>query len=144
MAHAHADGSSGTDYDPTRTYRAKLPATWWLKRAIYVKFVVREVTSLFTAIFCVLLLVQLAKLAQGQAAYEGWLATMKSPGMIALNVVCFLATCYHAYTWWILTAQIMPIQLGEKKVPREAVAGGGFAAWFVVSAAVAYLLFFRG
>ena len=61
-------------------YYPKMSNTWWLKRPNYIRFMIREVTSVFIAVFLVVLLVQLGKLAQGPAAYEAFLRTLRAPG----------------------------------------------------------------
>ena len=121
-------------------YYPKLPATWWLSRPNYVKFMIREITSVFVAAFLVVLLVQVYRVGQGPDAFAAHLARLRSPGWVVFHVVALLFALYHSITWFNLTGVVQVVRLGEHQVPPALVAGGAFAAWAVVS--VVILAFF--
>jgi len=84
-------------------YYPKLPATWWLRNANYFRFMLRELSSVFIALFLVVFLVQLHRLPQGPGAYAAYLDTLRAPGWIIFHVVALAFALYHSVTWFNLT-----------------------------------------
>ena len=114
-------------------YYPKMRRTWWLERPSYIRFMIREVTSVFIAIFLVVLLVQIYQVAQGPEAYAAVVAKLRSPGWIVFNVVALAFALYHTVTWFKLTGVVQVVHLGERRVPPGLVVAGAFVAWGVVS-----------
>ena len=114
-------------------YYPTLPATWWLRRPSYFKFMMRELSAVFVAIFLVVLLVQVRRIGQGPEAYAAVLQTLRSPGWILFHVVALGFAIFHSVTWFNLTGVVQVVRVGERQVPPRLVAGGAFAAWGVVS-----------
>ena len=128
-----------TLYHP-RWYRRRVSVWWWLQNRSYTRFVLRELTSVFVAFFAVVYLWQLRALAQGPEAYEQFLARLKTPLFLALHTVAFLFVLFHAITWFNLTPKAMVVRLGGKRVPDRVILGLNYAAWVVLSGAVAFML----
>lgn len=124
-------------------YYPKLPATWWLKNPRYFRFMIREVTSVFIAIFLVVLLVQLYQLSRGPEAYAACVARLASPGWIVFHVVALAFALYHSVTWFNLTGVVQVVRIGERQVPPILIVGGAFAAWGVVSLVILVFFFTR-
>ena len=103
-------------------------------------FVLRELTSVFVAVFAVVYLWQLRALGQGPDAYGLFLAKLRTPPFLALNTVTFLFVLFHAITWFNLTPKAMVVRLSGKRVPDWVIVGSNYAAWLVLSAAVAFVL----
>jgi succinate dehydrogenase subunit C len=118
----------------------KLPATWWLRNANYFRFMLRELSSVFIAIFLVVFLVQLYRLSQGPGAYAAYLETLRAPGWIIFHVVALAFALYHSVTWFNLSGVVQVVRLGERQVPPRLVAGASFALWAVVSVALLWFL----
>jgi fumarate reductase subunit C len=98
---------------------------------------IMEVTSVFVAIYALILLVGLWRLSQGQAPYEMWLNSLRQPLAIVFHGFLLLVMCYHAYTWWKVLPKTLPlIHVGGKPVPGLLLSSAGWAATVVVSAAV--------
>ena len=124
-------------------YYPKMPFGWWLRRPGYIRFMIREVTSVFIAIFLVVLLVQIHQVAQGPEAYAAMLGKLRSPGWIVFNVVALAFALYHTVTWFKLTGVVQVVHLGERRVPPVLVVAGAFVAWGVVSLFILYSLLGR-
>ena len=107
-------------------YYPKLPATWWLRRPNYIRFMFRELSSVFIAIFLVVFLVQIHQLGQGPEAYAAFVEKLRSPGWIAFHVVALAFALYHSATWFNLTAVVQVVRLGERQVPPRLVAAANF------------------
>jgi fumarate reductase subunit C len=128
-----------TLYHP-RWYRRRVSVWWWLQNRSYTGFVLRELTSVFVAFFAVVYLWQLWALAHGPEAYGQFLARLKTPLLLALNTVAFLFILFHAITWFNLAPTAIVMRLRGKRVPDWVIVGLSYAAWLVLSAAVAFML----
>jgi len=123
-----------------RWYRKRVSTYWWLQRWEYLRFVLREISSVFVAWFVVLTLMQIYSASRGPNAYGDFLDFLKNPFIIAFNIISFLFVVYHSITWFNLSARAMSIRVGGKKVPGFMISGPNFVAWFVISAVIAWLL----
>jgi fumarate reductase subunit C len=128
-----------TLYHP-RWYRRRVSVWWWLQNRSYTGFVLRELTSVFVAFFAVVYLWQLRALAQGPEAYGQFLARLKAPLLLALDTVAFLFVLFHAITWFNLAPKAMVVRLRGKRVPDWVIVGLNYAAWLVLSVAVAFVM----
>ena len=128
-----------TLYHP-RWYRRRVSVWWWLQKRSYTGFVLRELTSVFVAFFSVVYLWQLYALAQGPEAYGQLLARLRTPLFLALDTVAFLFVLFHAITWLNLAPKAMVMRLRGKRVPDWVILSSNYAAWLVLSGAVAFML----
>ena len=122
------------------TYNRPVSNTWWLKRRPYILFMIRELTSVFVAGYCIFLLVLIYKLTQGTNAYGNFLTALQSPISVALHLITLVFVLYHTITWFNLTPKILVLYRGEERIPQGLVAGTFYAGWVVVSAIVAWLV----
>ena len=128
-----------TLYHP-RWYRRRVSVWWWLKKRSYAGFVLRELTSVFVAFFALIYLWQIRAVVQGPDAYMQFLARLKTPLFLALDAVAFFFVLFHAITWFNLTPKAMVVRVRGKRVPDWVIVGSNYAAWLVLSAAVAVVL----
>ena len=122
------------------TYLRPVSNTWWLKRKPYILFIIRELTSVFVAGYCVFLLVLVYKLTQGAEVYSNLIAALMSPSSIVLHFITLAFVLYHTITWFNLTPKILVIYKGEERIPQGFVAGTFYAGWVVVSVVLAWLV----
>ena len=122
------------------TYLRPVPNTWWLKRRPYILFMIRELTGVFVAGYCIFLMILVYKLTQGTNAYENFMAALKSPISVALHLITLAFVLYHTITWFNLTPKILVLYRGEDRIPQGLVAGTFYVGWVVVSAIVAWLV----
>jgi fumarate reductase subunit C len=130
---------SYTPFHP-RWYRKRVSVWWWLKKGSYALFVLRELTSVFVALFAVLVLAQIRAVSRGPEAYAQFLALMKTPFVLALNAVTLAFVLFHAVTWFNLAPKAMVMRLRGKRVPDWVVAASNYLAWAFLSAAVAFFI----
>ena len=98
-------------------YIREIPNTWWLQNASYRKYMLREMSSPFIAIYTAILLVGLVRLYQGPEAYDAWLLALQSPVSIGFSVVAIALAMYHTTSWLGFAPQVLPLQIGETLVP---------------------------
>jgi len=128
-----------TRYHP-RWYRRRMSVWWWLKDRAYVKFVLRELTSVFVAFFALLYLWQLRALARGPDAYAEFLARLQTPFFLTVDIVALVFVLFHTITWFNLTPTAMVVRMRGKRVPDPIVAGSNYVVWVLVSGIVAWIL----
>ena len=128
-----------TEYLP-KSYHPRVSTYWWLTRWVYLKFILREASSVFVAWTVILTLLQIRALAAGPARYAEFQDWLRSPLVLALNAVSFFFVLFHAVTWFNLAAKAMVIRVGGKRLPNLAITAPNFAAWAVLSAAVTWIL----
>jgi len=128
-----------TEYLP-RSYHTRVSTYWWLKRWAYLKFILREASSVFVAWTVVMTLLQIRALARGPADYAEFQNWLRSPLLLALNAVSLAFVVFHTVTWFNLAPKAMVVRLRGKRLPNLAIAGPNFAAWLVISAAVTWIL----
>jgi fumarate reductase subunit C len=130
---------SGTRPDPTKLYRPKMPAAWWLKKKSYFLFMMRELSSVFIALFLLVYLYQIYQLTQGPEAYVAFTRRLSSPGWIFFNLIALLFAVYHSVTWFQSSAVVLPVRLGERLVSRQTVTALHIGAWVIVSLGILIL-----
>jgi fumarate reductase subunit C len=128
-----------TSYPP-KGYRVRMSTYWWLGRWPYLKFIMREISSVFVAWFVIETLLQINALVDGPEAWVEMQDFFMNPIVIAVNVISLFFVCFHAITWFNLAPKAMAVRIGGKRVPGILIAGPQYVAWVIVSAAVAWLL----
>ena len=122
--------------NPAKLYHRKMSATWWLTNQSYFLFMLRELSSVFIAVFLVVYLCQLYQLSQGPDAYSAFTQKLSSPGWIFFHVVALLFALYHSITWFQSSAVVLSLRIGERVIPRPTVTALHVVAWAIVSITV--------
>ena len=118
---------------------------WWKKNPFFVEYMVHEGTAFFVAIYAAILLVGLVRLAQGEAAWNGWLAALKSPMSIVLHLALLAAMLYHTWSWFkIMPRTLPPILVGGKRLSADAITSTGLAVAALASLVVLALAWGMG
>jgi fumarate reductase subunit C len=120
-----------------RAYQPKMSAYWYFDRWPYLKFMLRETSSVFVAWFAVVMLLQLNALISGAAAYANFQKWMATPVVFIVNVIAFVFICFHAVTWFMLVPRVMARQMLGKPTPDLMSAAPNFGIWLVASVIVA-------
>jgi fumarate reductase subunit C len=107
---------------------------WWRRNPFFMRYMAREASAVFIAVYAVILLVGVFRLSQGAAAYEAWLVALRNPLAIVFHGVALLAVAYHAYTWWKVMPKTMPmLHVGGRRVPEITLSAVGWAATLAAS-----------
>jgi len=128
-----------TEFHP-RWYRPRVSVYWWLGEWHYLKFILRELSSVFVAVFVVETLLLLSALRGGPAAYAHFQQSMRNPLLIALNVIGLFFVVFHTITWFNLAPSATPVRLHGKRLPDAAVAAPAYIGWAVVSAFICWIV----
>jgi fumarate reductase subunit C len=128
-----------TEYHP-KWHRIRTSTYWWLGQRAYLKFILRELSSLAVAFFVVITLLHIRALTQGPEAYAEFEAWLRAPLLIALNVVSFCFVLFHAITWFNLAPKALAVRLGGKRMPDFVITALNYVVWLAVSAGVAWFV----
>lgn len=109
------------------------PTRWWLAHPRYVRYMMRELSSLFIGAYMLVLAAGLYRLGQGPEMYAEWLAWLRGPVGLGLTVLTFLFTAYHTITWFQVTPKAMPLVVAGKRVPAAVIIGAHWAVFAMVS-----------
>jgi fumarate reductase subunit C len=123
-----------TEFHP-RWYRPPISTYWWLGKWAYVKFILRELSSVAVAWTVAITLYQISALIRGPEAYEQFQQQMRSP-LIVVNIVAFAFLLLHSITWFNLAPKAMVVRIRGRRVPAALISGPQFLAWFAASAII--------
>ena len=136
---------NGPRPDKSKLYYPKMPATWWLRKPRYFLFMMRELSSVFIAIFLVVFLIQIYQLTHGPEAYAAFTQKLQSPGWVIFHLFALLFAIYHSITWFQSSAVVLPLRIGDQLIPKGVVVALNIGAWIAASLIILYLfLAFRG
>ena len=119
-----------------RTYVRPMQG-WWRRNPYFVRYMIREGSSVFLAIYSIILLVGLLRLSQGEAAWDGWRTALTSPWSILFHWLALLTVSYHAWTWWKVAPKTAPdLRVAGRPFPEMLITAGGVIATLAVSVLV--------
>ena len=114
---------------------------WYVQNPRYRNYMLRELTCVVAAVYCILMLYALAVLASGNA--ERWavfLNGQQHPAWVvfhAFALVFFIV--YQTMAWFRLAPKAMPLQLGGAPVPAGVIVAAHYGAWVVVTVLIFWL-----
>jgi fumarate reductase subunit C len=107
---------------------------WWRRDPFFVRYMVREGTALAVLVYAVILAVGVVRLAQGEAAWNGWVAALDTPWSVLLHVVLLVSFFVHAKSWFEIMPKTMPaLFVAGRRVPGAAITRAGWAATVAAS-----------
>jgi fumarate reductase subunit C len=130
------------EYHP-RWLRPRMSTYWWAGKWPYVKFILRELSSVFVAWFVIYLLLLVRAVGRGQGAYQSFLDFSAHSVVLAVNVIAFFFITFHALTWFAVAPQAIVAHIGKKRVPAFLIAASHYGAWLLVSALIFWFLLRR-
>ena len=114
---------------------------WWRQNPFFIVYMIREGTALLVVAYAVVLLFGVVRLAQGEAAYDGWLTALQSPWSLAFHLILLTSFIYHTWSWFSIMPKTMPmILIGGKRVQPAVITGVGLAVSAVACAALFLLV----
>ncbi len=112
-------------------------AGWWRTDPFFMRYMAREATAFAVLAYAIILMVGTVRLAQGEAAWNGWLDALRSPWSIALHVVLLVSMMVHAQSWFEIMPKTMPMLfVGGKRVGEAAIMRTGWTAAVLASLAL--------
>lgn len=110
---------------------------WWRRDPFFVRYMVREVTAVAVLVYAIILMFGVLRLSQGEAAFNGWLAALRSPGSILLHLVLLVSFAVHAKSWFDIMPKTMPMMFaGGKRVEGATITRTGYVVTIVATVLV--------
>ena len=106
--------------------------SWWLRQSNYFQYMMRELSSLFIALFTLLLIAGIWQLSSGQAAFTEWLSDLWGR-FFWLSIICLIFATYHSVSWFWVTPKAMPLSILGKPVPGSVIIAAHLIAWLLIS-----------
>ncbi|MDO5057920.1 MAG: fumarate reductase subunit C [Lautropia sp.] len=126
---------------PVAGYRRPMKGWYLHARPPYRIYLLREATCLAVAYFALLVIVGLFRLKAGPEAWEAFLACLRSPLMVVVNLAAAGLIGFHAITWFMVMPKTMPfIFIGGKRLQPHLIVAGGIAG--MIGASLALLIAF--
>ena len=123
-----------------KPYIRKVSRTrWWFKQARYVRYMMREISSVFIGAYVLILIVGLFRLSQGMAVYEQFTAALLGPAGRVFSVVALAFALYHTITWFQVTPKAMPLVISGTPVPGAIIIAAHWLG-FVLASGLLWLL----
>lgn len=123
----------------TREWNQRLPRTWWLQRATYFQFMVRELTSLAVLAYTGLMLWAMFSAAT-VGSFAEFYEFLSTPLSVWLHVVLMILALFHTGTWIALTPKVLVLWSDDERVEPDLIAGLNGILFLVVSAAVLWVV----
>lgn len=122
-----------------KPFHREVTPTWWLRNPFFVRYMIREGSSVFVLGYTLVLLSGLVALRAGPDAYEKFLQTLQSPWALAFHLAAFVMVGYHTITFLGMTPKTTRLEFRGKKVPDLIIVVAEYvvlAAVFIAVAAV--------
>jgi len=115
-----------------------MPRGWWIRRANYFWYIVREFTSLPLAVWLLWFLVEVQRAQNGPKGY----APHSSTAFVIFSVICLGFALYHSITFLSLAGVILHFKVLDRPIPSRLVVLSQFGAWAAISAVIAFVLIY--
>ena len=110
---------------------------WWRRDPFFVRYMIREVTAVAVLVYAIILMFGVLRLSQGEAAFNGWLAALRSPGSILLHLILMVSFAVHAKSWFDIMPKTMPMMFaGGKRVEGATITRTGYVVTIVATVLV--------
>lgn len=110
---------------------------WWRRDPFFVRYMIREVTAIAVLVYAIILMFGVLRLSQGEAAFNGWLAALRSPGSILLHLVLLVSFAVHAKSWFDIMPKTMPMMfVGGQRVEGSTITRTGYVVTIVATVLV--------
>lgn len=123
----------------TKELTRPLPRTWWLRKAPYFQFMIRELTSVAVFAYTLLAIWMLWKAANA-GSFSAFYVFLRTPLSVWLHAVVLLLALYHTGTWIALTPKVLVVWRDEEQVEPDFIAGVNGILFLLVSGLIVWLV----
>lgn len=127
-----------------RTYRPRLPSTWWLRHRRYFMFMLRDFSVVPLTLWLISLLLEIARVGEGTSRTGAGYYAYASPRYALFSVVALAFALLHSITWLSFSGLILRVPLGERDLDPRLVTGANFVLWIGASVVIGALLILLG
>ncbi len=118
-----------------RTY-VRSTSGWWRENPYYLRYMLREFSSVLVALYGLVLLAGLVCLSAGPGTYGAWLEWLRTPWAVGFHAVMVLVFLYHTWSWF----EIMPKTLPAIRISGRRVSDGAITVTGLIAATLSCLV----
>lgn len=112
-----------------RPYVRPVQPGWWRRNPYFVRYVAREATAPFVALYALILLAGLVCLASGPEAWTAYIEALQSRGFLVLHGLLVGVFTYHSFSWFAIMPKTMPpVVVDGRRMEAGAITGVGLVA----------------
>jgi fumarate reductase subunit C len=123
----------------SRELTRPLPRTWWLARAAYTRFMVRELTSVAVFAYTLVLIWALWSAGDG-GSFSTFFSFLHSPWSVMLHILVLGLALYHTVTWIALTPKVLVLWRDDEQVDPRLIIGANALLFLLLSGVVAWVV----
>lgn len=123
-----------------KPYIRETKRTWWQGHPFYQYYMVREATVLPLILFTLFLTIGLGSLVKGPESWQHWLQFMQNPVVIIINCIALAGSLFHAFTYFKMMPQVVPIRIKGKLVSSKLIIATQWGIVAVISLIVLYFV----
>ena len=124
----------------TRELHKPLPRSWWLRRATYFQFMIRELTSLAVLAYALLMVWALLSSSGDAGSFPGFFEFLTSGTSVLLHILLLVLALFHTGTWIALTPKVLVLWRDDERIEPDVIAGANSVLFLVVSGVVLWLV----
>jgi fumarate reductase subunit C len=95
---------------------------WWRRDPFFVRYMIREITAFAVLAYSIVLMFGVLRLSQGEAAFNGWLAALRTPGAMLFHLLLLVSMAVHAHSWFEIMPKTMPLIFAHgDRVPAQTI-----------------------
>ena len=115
---------------------------WWRRDPFFMRYMLRETTAVAVLVYVIVMTVGVVRLAQGEDAWNSWLAALRSPWAVMVHVVLLAGMVVHAQSWFAIMPKTMPmIFVGGRRLAASTITRSGWTATVLASIALLALAY---
>lgn len=123
----------------TRELERPLPRSWWLRKAAYFQFMMRELTSLAVLAYAVLMVWGLWAAADARS-FSAFHDFLTSPLSVWLHILVWVLAFFHTGTWIALTPKVLVVWRGDQRLESDVIAAANAFLFLTISGALFWLV----
>jgi len=116
-----------------KPYEREVKFDWWLKDIFYIKYIIREGSSVFITLYSLILVWGVFCLNQGEVAFNAWMKTLQDPLFIIFHCVSLLFAAYHSITWFSLAPKALDLWIKGKRLNDKIIINAHYIAFIAIS-----------
>jgi len=124
----------------TKELHRPLPRSWWLRKATYFQFMIRELTSLAVLAYTGLMIWALLSSSSDAADFPEFFDFLTGPLSVWLHMIVLALALFHTGTWIALTPKVLVLWRDDERVEPDVIAGANATLFLVISGAVWWLV----
>ncbi len=122
---------------PIKGYERSMKGWYVHARPAYWFYLVRELTCIAVGYYALLVICGLFQLQAGEEAFNAFMACLRSPLAVIINLLAAGLIAFHSVTWFMVMPKTMPfIFVGGKRLPARLITAAGLGGFGAASAAL--------